>query len=109
MFAYTVRCAFTDPQVAEEWLAWMRDEHFADVIAAGAQRAELVRLDGDPITCECRYRFADRPAFERYEREQAPRLRAEGLERFPLDRGLTYSRSTGEVVLTKSGRAPGGD
>ena len=102
MFAYPVRCEFRDPAVAEAWIGWMREEHFVDVIAAGAESAELVRLDGEPVTCECRYRFSDRAAFERYEREEAPRLRAEGLERFPLDRGLTYTRTTGEISLTKS-------
>lgn len=100
MFAYTVRCELDDPALAEEWIAWMRDEHLADVVAAGAEAAELVRLDGDgdPITCEARYRFTDRAAFERYERDQAPRLRAAGLEAFPLERGLRYTRTAGEVV-----------
>lgn len=98
MFAYTVACTFDDAGVAEEWVAWLRDEHLADVCAAGALDAEVVRLDGEPPTVEVRYHFADRAAFGRYEAEHAPRLRAEGLARFPLERGLHYRRSTGEVV-----------
>ena len=47
--------------------------HVADVIAAGASDAELVRLDSDTQhVVEARYHFASRTAFERYERERAP-------------------------------------
>jgi hypothetical protein len=102
VFAYTVACDFTDASVAEAWLAWMRDEHLAEVCAAGALGAEAVRMDGAPdgITarCEVRYRFASREAFQRYERDEAPRLRAEGLKRFPLELGLRYTRTVGEIV-----------
>ena len=102
MFAYTVRCVIDDADVAAEWIAWMRDTHLADVVAAGALSAELVRLDGESITCEARYAFQSREAWERYDREEAPRLRAEGLDAFPLSRGLRYERSTG-VVVARSG------
>lgn len=98
--AYTVRCSFTDPDVAERWLAWLRDPHLQDVLDAGAASATVVRLDGEPLTLEARYVFADRAAFQAYERDHAPRLRAEGLAAFPLELGLTYSRSVGDVVAT---------
>ena len=97
--AYTVSCTFTDPAVAERWLGWLRDGHLADVVAAGAERADAVRLDGDRVCCEARYTFASRAAFEAYERDHAPRLREEGLALFPLDLGLDYSRSVGEIVI----------
>ncbi len=78
----------------------MLDEHLADVCAAGAQSAELI-VDG--LRCETRYTFADRAAFDAYERDHAPRLRDEGLQRFPLSLGLTYSRTTGKrVALVKA-------
>lgn len=98
MLAYTVSCTFTDPSVADEWIAWLHDEHLADVLAGGATAAEIVRLDGDTTRCEVRYRFPSREAFATYERDHAPRLRAEGLAKFPLERGLTYERTTGEFV-----------
>jgi hypothetical protein len=101
MFAYTVSCTFDDPKVAEEWIAWLRDEHLAEVCAAGALDAEVVRRDGaseGKTRCEVRYHFASRDAFAQYEREHAPSLRAEGLKRFAPERGLRYERSTGEVV-----------
>ena len=97
MIAYTVRCTFDDPAVMDEWIAWLRDEHVADVCAAGAVDGHLVKLDGTPQTVEVRYRFASRDAFERYERNHAPHLREEGLRLFPLERGLSYERSVGEI------------
>ena len=100
MIAYTVRCTFTDPAVADEWLAWLAGEHLAEVVAAGARSAEAVRLDGTPVRCEARYLFEDRAVFERYERDHAPALRADGLRRFPLERGLAYERTVGPIVAT---------
>lgn len=95
---YTVACTFTDPAVAEDWAAWLRRRHLAEVVAAGARAARLVRLDGEALCYQACYRFASRADFERYQRDHGPRLRAEGLERFPLTLGLTYSRSVGEVL-----------
>lgn len=100
-FAYTVRCTFDDPAVAERWLQWLADEHLRDVCAAGAQSAQVIKLDDDDdgkVVCEARYQFAGRSAFEQYERDHAPRLREEGLRKFPLELGLRYERSTGSVV-----------
>ncbi|MEM7227782.1 MAG: DUF4286 family protein [Planctomycetota bacterium] len=98
MIAYTVRCRFDDPMVGAEWIAWLVREHLADVIAGGAIDATVVQLDGDPLTCEVRYHFPTRAAFDRYERDHAPALREEGLKQFPLERGLHYERSVGEVM-----------
>lgn len=97
---YTVACTFKDPAIARAWLKWLEDGHLADVCAAGAHHAEAVRLDGEgpELTYEARYRFASRAAFEAYERDHAPRLRAEGLARFPLELGLEYRRTVGESV-----------
>ncbi|MGE0432209.1 MAG: DUF4286 family protein [Planctomycetota bacterium] len=108
--AYTVAVTFTDAAVADEWIAWIRSPHMADVVAAGAQTAMLVRIDSAnagsdaPIRCEVHYTFADRAAFAAYERDHAPRLRAEGLERFPTSRGITYHRSVGDVLAVDRGR-----
>ena len=99
MFRYVVTATFADPAVAERWLAWMRDGHLQDVLDAGAQSGEAIRLDGEPLTLEAHFRFADRAAFEAYERDGAPRLRAEGLELFPPEAGVTYRRRTGEVAV----------
>lgn len=107
MFSYTVACTFDEAAVADEWIAWLRDEHLRDVCDAGALDAEVTRCDsasGAGTRCEVRYHFESRAAFERYVREHAPRLREEGLKRFPPERGLSYERSTGEVVARHSRR-----
>ena len=98
MIAYTVRCTFDDPAVMNEWMAWLVDGHIADVCAAGALDGTIVKLDGEPNRVEVRYTFASREVFETYERDHAPRLREEGLQRFPLELGLKYERSVGEIV-----------
>lgn len=105
VFAYTGRCELATEALAEQWIAWMRESHLADVVAAGATGATLVRLDGTPSVCEARYLFDSRAAFERYERDQAPRLRTEGLAAFPLERGLRHTRTTGERVARVAGPA----
>jgi hypothetical protein len=99
MIAYTVTVTFDDPRVAAEWVSWLRDVHLADVCAAGALDAEVVRFDGSPARCEVRYHFGSREQFAAYERDHAPRLRAEGLRRFHPDRGVRYERSLGDVLV----------
>lgn len=98
MIVYGVRCTFTDAAVAERWAKWLVERHLADVCAAGALHAELVRFDGEPHILEARYRFESRDAYERYIADHAPRLRAEGLALFPLELGLTYERYVAELV-----------
>ena len=100
MFFYTVRCEFAQgaETVAAEWLSWLKSEHIEDVLRAGADSSRIVKVDQDEIVYEVRYRFASRERFAAYEREHAGRLRAEGLQRFPLELGLTYSRVTAEQI-----------
>lgn len=100
MYLYTVACEFEKAEVAREWVDWLVREHLAEVCAAGALSAEIVRVDGSGIRYQVHYRFPDRAAFQRYEREHVPRLREEGLRLFPLDLGLRYGRSTGEIIAT---------
>ena len=95
-----VRCIFVnnDQELVDEWVWWLKDKHIDEVIEAGADSAEIVRMDASPTTFEIRYSFRNRDAFDRYEANEAPRLRADGLATFPLERGLKYERNTGEVV-----------
>jgi 8-oxo-dGTP pyrophosphatase MutT (NUDIX family) len=94
-FVYTVGATFTEQAVADEWLAWLNGGHIAEVLAGGACDAEIVALEGATIAYEVRYHFPSRHAFAVYERDHAPRLRAEGLRLFPPERGVTYRRGTG--------------
>ncbi len=100
--SYTVRCQFSGeaPGVADRWLEWLRNTHISEVLACGATTAEIVRMSGEPLSFEIRYRFPDRDVFEKYLRDDAPRLRADGLRRFPLELGLGYSRNDGEIVFS---------
>jgi hypothetical protein len=95
--AYTLVVTFPDAALVESWLRWLRQGHIAAVLAGGAVRAEIVALDGPTPSFEVRYWFPSRAAFQTYERDHAPRLRAEGLLRFPVERGITYRRSVGVV------------
>ena len=66
---YTVTATLPDANLAEEWLAWLRDGHIADLLAGGATSAKIIALDQPPLNFEVRYRFPSRQSFERYERE----------------------------------------
>ncbi len=79
---------------------WLLDGHFTDVIASGAGSASLTRFDDAPLALEARYRFASRDSFAAYERDHAPRLRAEGLARFP--EGVRFERRLGDVLGDRS-------
>jgi hypothetical protein len=96
--AYTVFVTLPDGALAEEWLRWLREGHVEAVLAGGATAAEVVALDQPAHCYEVRYRFASREAYDRYERESAPRLRAEGLRLFPVEKGVAYRRSVGVVT-----------
>ena len=96
--SYTVAAEFNDEQMAQAWLNWLRGGHIAQVIAGGATTAEIVHLDGEPNRYEVRYDFPSREVFEDYERDHAPRLRAEGAALFPSEKGVVYRRTTGVVI-----------
>lgn len=100
--AYTVTARFEDLDVAEEFVHWLRHGHMQAVMAGGADRAEVVRWtepEEEQHTVTVRYRFPDRDAFERYMEAHAPMLQEEGAERFPPSRGVTFSRTIGEIQL----------
>ncbi|MCC6333542.1 MAG: DUF4286 family protein [Myxococcales bacterium] len=100
-FAYTVIADFDSPQVAGDWVAWLKDGHLQAVLDGGARSVDLVRLEPTaehPLRFEARYLFADLPTFQRYEQTAAPRLRADGLARFPPSRGVRLTRVLGEVL-----------
>ena len=93
---YVVRCVCENDEICTRMERWLLDGHLADVVAAGAARADLVRFDDAPLTLEGRYRFADRDGFAAYERDHAPRLRAEGGALFPD--GVRFERRVGDVL-----------
>lgn len=96
-FSYAVHAEFDSAEVCTEWMEWLLHGHLADVVKSGALTAELVQWS--PTRAESRYTFTDAAAFATYEQVHAPKLRAEGLAKFPPSRGVRMSRLTGELKL----------
>lgn len=103
MLVYTVTCALPSEAECARYLAWLEDDHLNDVVRGGALSGEAVRLDGDAIVVETRYRFASREAFAAYEAGPAEALRAEGREKFGEGTRITFTRSVGEVRVRRGG------
>ncbi len=102
-FLYIVRCTFEPgtADVAQRWLNWLREIHLSEVLAAGAISADVIQISNDLERYEIHYRFASEVDFSRYERDQAPSLRADGLSRFPLSLGLAYERRAGTILFSR--------
>ena len=75
---YCVTAQFTDEAVRDEYLAWLGSGHMAAVVQGGALSARAVILDGPELRGATQYFFADSQAFDRYVRDFAPALRADG-------------------------------
>ncbi|MFK7985161.1 MAG: DUF4286 domain-containing protein [Sandaracinaceae bacterium] len=101
MFLYTVIIELPSAEFTDELLRWLEDDHLQEVCDAGAERAEAVLLDSPDRIVECRYWFASRDAFARYEAGPAEALRADGRDRFGPERGVRMSRTTGDVRLAR--------
>jgi hypothetical protein len=83
VIVYEVRIVL-DPAIADAYRAWL-EAHIREILAIpGFNRAELLAEDdegGHPVWTT-RYHLEHREALERYLRDHAPRLRAEGVARF---------------------------
>lgn len=99
LHSYTVRVRFESAETSQRWVAWMYDEHVEAVLEAGALSCELVQVEAEALVFEARYLFADKTAFQRYEAEQAPRLRQAGLAKFPVESGVRYERRQATVIF----------
>lgn len=99
--AYTVTAILPDISTLAEYVRWLADGHVAHVIAAGALSGQIIRLTdpAQPFSVEVRYLFPTQASLEAYLAQHASRLRAEGLARFPADRGIRFGRSVGTVEL----------
>lgn len=101
---YTVTATFTDQATAQEWEDWMRNGHMQALLDCGALEAQLIRWtdppeDGSAIHMTAHYRFPSSEVLETYLHEHAEELRKDGLMKFPISRGITYSRRIGDVLL----------
>ncbi len=100
--AYTVRATCPSTALAAAYIEWLRGGHTTLVLRGGAESAMVVRLDaeraGDEPRVEVRYVFSTREVFDRYIREHAPVLRADGLKHFGPETGVRFERTVGEVM-----------
>ncbi len=97
---YMVVATLPDENTEAEYVSWLEDGHVDAVISHGAHSAMIVKLEpkeGRPRVMT-QYIFTTRPGFDRYVAEHAPALRADGLRRFPLERGIVFERTVGEIV-----------
>jgi hypothetical protein len=85
-------------------LRWLVGEHVQDVCRGGAELATIVELDDPATALQMLYRFASRAALDGYLRDHPPRLRADGLARFPIEQGFRYERSVGTIAAVISAR-----
>lgn len=104
-FSYVVRTTIPDAKALDGFVRYLVEGHVADVRAAGAEHAEVVLVDVTPSRkagVEARYRFPSRAAFEAYERDRAPALRAhaqDALRALGVDPAtVLFERWTGEVL-----------
>jgi hypothetical protein len=104
--AYMVVATLPNAAMVDEYIAWLQDGHIQAVVKGGATMGEVIRLDveqaGGSARVMSRYEFPSRGEFDRYVKEKAPGLRAEGLAKFGSDRGVTYQRYVGEVAEARS-------
>lgn len=83
MIVYEVRIE-VEPAIEADYRTWL-DGHVREILALpGFEHAELLREDAEGVhpVFVVRYHLGSRAALEGYLREHAPRMRAEGLERF---------------------------
>ncbi|MGD9693814.1 MAG: DUF4286 family protein [Phycisphaerales bacterium] len=95
---YTVTATLPDEATAAEYISWLEDGHVDQVVAAGAHSGMIIRLEGPTLRVQTQYVFSTRETFDRYVERDAPALRADGLKRFPPERGIAFSREIGEIV-----------
>lgn len=85
MIVYNVTVSI-DADAHDAWLAWMKQEHIPRVMATrrfiSSRMHKVLAQDDGGVTYAIQYTAADMGQYERYRKEEAPRLQAEANERF---------------------------
>lgn len=97
---YRVVATLPDAEVAERYLTWLMGGHVAEVCRLGGAIAAVVKLAGEGHRIASTYRFASQAELDRYEKDFAPRLRAEGASLFPPESGIRFEREYGEILAS---------
>lgn len=78
MILYNVTTSL-DPEIAEQWLAYMRDTHMPEVMATGfflkSQLCRMLNEQDDGITYAAQYYCVSLEQLEEYQQLAAPALR----------------------------------
>lgn len=96
---YSVVARMPNKSLVDRYVSWLREGHIQAVLDGGANRAAIIECDSteDSLRVRTLYEFPSRDAFDRYVRDFAPTLRAEGLARFGSDQGVTFEREIGTI------------
>jgi len=83
-----------DESIHDEWVSWMQQKHINDVLATGKFfKAKFIRVNVEEemggVTYCVQYFAEKRELLERYYKEDAEKLRAEGLKLF-ADKMLAF-------------------
>lgn len=75
------------PQIADEWLRWMHEEHMPELLVTGLfTDYRLCRLleqdESEGITFSAQYFSRNMEQYQRYLAEYAPLMRQKGYDRF---------------------------
>lgn len=86
MYIYNVTINVED-SIREAWLHWLRETHIPEMLATGKfSDARVCRVvvaeETGGTTFAVQYKAQSREALVAYYQEDAPRLRADGVERF---------------------------
>ena len=94
---YQVKATLKNQKALDRYLAWLFDGH-VQAVCHWAQSAEVVMLENDgnsvPQVLSV-YWFKSKAEFEQYEKEDAPKLREEGIALAQELGGIEFSRSLG--------------
>ena len=89
-----------EPKVLSDWITWMLDEHLRDMLGTGCflgfTFSELHTDNQTGPTYTVQYELTSKADFERYERQFAPKMRAEGQRKFG-EKALAF-RTTMSVI-----------
>ncbi len=85
MILYNVTVSI-DPDIANDWLDWMRNKHIPDVMATGCFReSRLSRIQGEEqggVTYSVMYLSPSKALMDKYQLEFAPALQKDHMQRY---------------------------
>lgn len=85
MLLYSVTVSL-DPQIEQEWLAYMRTTHIHDVLATNCFiECKLSRVHGEEemgVTYSVMYLLPSQEKFDEYQEKYAPALQKDHIEKF---------------------------